>query len=88
MDDRGILRNVIRPVAKSLGIYFEGFGWHSFRRQNLTVIQEVAATPFEATGHSRPLMTSECTVIGLDRRTDAVRRQDRIFSGSREMGNG
>jgi hypothetical protein len=56
MDDRGILRNVIRPVAKSLGIYFEGFGWHSFRRQNLTVIQEVGATPFEAMGHSCPLM--------------------------------
>jgi hypothetical protein len=83
MDDREVLRNVIRPVAKSLGIYFEGFGWHSFRRQNLTVIQEVGATPFEAmaqAGHSRPLMTSEYTVIGLDRRADAVRRlQDRIF---------
>ena len=36
LDDRGLLRNVIRPAAKRLGFYFEGFGWHSFRRQNIT----------------------------------------------------
>lgn len=83
MDDRELLRDVIRPAAKRLGFHFEGFGWHSFRRQNLTVIQEMGATPFEAmaqAGHSRPVMTSEYTVIGLERREEAVRRlQDRIF---------
>jgi integrase len=77
MDDRGLLRNVIRPTAKRLGIYFEGFGWHSFRRQNITGIQEEGATVFEAqaqAGHSRSAMTSEYTIVGLDRREQAVRR--------------
>ena len=83
LDDRAILRDHIRPAAKRLGCYFEGFGWHSFRRQNLTLIQEEGATVFEAqaqAGHSRPMMTSEYTLVGLDRREQAVRRvQERLL---------
>ncbi len=83
MDDRAILSGYIRPVAKRLGFYFEGFGWHSFRRQNLTLIQEEGATAFEAqaqAGHSRPTMTSEYTVVDLERREQAVRRvQERLL---------
>ena len=64
-------------------MYFEGFGWHSFRRQNLTVLQEEGATAFEAmaqAGHSRTAMTSEYTIIDLNRREQAVRRlQTRLF---------
>ena len=52
-DDRAILRNIIRPTAKGLGFYFEGFGWHSFRRQNITVLQEEGATTFEAMAPGR-----------------------------------
>jgi integrase len=82
LDDRGILRSVIRPAAKRLGFYFEGFGWHSFRRQNLTLLQEEGATTFEAmaqAGHSRPAMTSEYTVVDLGRRASAVLRvQERL----------
>ena len=62
LDDRVVLKDVIRPLAKQLGFYFEGFGWHSFRRQNLTLIQEEGASAFEAmaqAGHSRPTITSE-----------------------------
>ncbi|MEO8027412.1 MAG: hypothetical protein ABI823_13110, partial [Bryobacteraceae bacterium] len=85
LDDRTILRSVIRPAAKRLGFYFEGFGWHSFRRQNITLLQEEGATTFEAmtqAGHSRPTMTSEYTIVGLDRREQAVRRlQERLLSG-------
>jgi hypothetical protein len=68
LDDRAILRNVIRPASKRLGFYFEGRGWHSFRRQNITVLQEEGATAFEAmtqAGHSRPAMTGEYTIVGL-----------------------
>jgi len=86
MDDRAILRNVIRPSAKRLGICFEGFGWHSFRRQNLTLLQEEGATTFEAmaqAGHTRPAMTSEYNLVNLDRRIDAVLRvQDRLNMNS------
>ena len=77
MDDRQLLRDVLRPAAKRLGIYFPGFGWHTFRRQNITVIQEEGATPFEAqaqAGHSKPAMTSAYTLVGLDRREAAVRK--------------
>jgi integrase len=77
MDDRAILRGVIRPAAKRLGIYFEGFGWHTFRRQNLTLIQEEGATTFETmaqAGHTRPSITSEYTVVQLGRRAEAVVR--------------
>ena len=85
MDDRAILRNVIRPAARRLGFYFEGFGWHSFRRQNITVLQEEGATTFEAmtqAGHSRPSMTGEYTIVGLGRREQAVRRlQERLQLG-------
>ncbi|HEY3443116.1 MAG TPA: tyrosine-type recombinase/integrase [Paludibaculum sp.] len=83
LDDRGILGEIIRPAAEKLGMYFEGFGWHSFRRQNLTVLQEEGATAFEAmaqAGHSRTAMTSEYTIIDLNRREQAVRRlQTRLF---------
>jgi len=83
LDDRGILRNCIRPIAKRLGIYFEGFGWHTFRRQNVTLMQEEGATLYEAqaqAGHSKPAMTWEYTVVGLERREQAVRRvQQRLF---------
>jgi len=92
MDDRSILRNVIRPAAKSLGFYFEGFGWHSFRRQNITVLQEEGATTFEAmaqAGHSRPSMTGEYTIVGFERREQAVRRlQERLLLDEQPPGLG
>jgi integrase len=84
LDDRAILKDFIRPAAKRLGIYFAGFGWHSFRRQNLTRIQEEGATPFEAqaqAGHSTPTMTSEYTIVSIERRKQAVLRlQDRLLA--------
>jgi len=73
-------------LAEQLGFYCEGFGWHSFRRQNLTLIQEEGASAFEAmaqAGHSRPTMTSEYTIVGLERREQAVLRlQQRLLSPS------
>jgi hypothetical protein len=92
MDDRSILRSVIRPAAKNLGFYFEGFGWHSFRRQNITVLQEEGATTFEAmaqAGHSRPSMTGEYTIVGFERREQAVRRlQERLLLDEQPAGFG
>jgi hypothetical protein len=80
LEDRAVLKDVIRPLAKKLGFYFEGFGWHSFRRQNLTLIQAKGASAFEAmaqAGHSRPTMTSGYTIVGLERREQAVLRLQR-----------
>lgn len=48
-DDRDLLRERFRPVVKRLGLYYVGFGWHAFRRQNITWRQTVGgATPLEA----------------------------------------
>ena len=88
LDDQELLQKVLRPVAEELGIYFPGFGWHTFRRMHLTLVQEAGATTFEAmaqAGHSRPSMTREYTIIGLDRRERAVRRmQRRLFVVGKE----
>jgi integrase len=88
LDDRELLQKVLRPVAEELGIYFPGFGWHTFRRMHLTLVQEAGATTFEAmaqAGHSRPSMTREYTIIGLDRRERAVRQmQRRLFVVGKE----
>ena len=92
LDDRAVLREVIRPAAKCLGFYFEGFGWHSFRRQNITVIQQEGATAFEAmeqAGHSRTAMTAQYTIVGLERREQAVRRlQERLLLGQQPTSAG
>ncbi len=90
LDDRAILRGSIRPTAKRLGFYFEGFGWHSFRRQNLTLMQEEGATPFATmarAGHRQTSMMREYTVIGVARREGAVTKvQERLF-GERRKSN-
>jgi len=76
-DDRDLMRDYIRPRAKSLGIYFEGLGFHSFRREVNTLLQELGASPAEAQlimGHSKPQMTSDYTVLQEARLTELVRR--------------
>lgn len=54
-DDRIILRHFIRPQAKALGLDYEGFGFHAFRRDAITrLVREM--DPFQAmrmAGHSR-----------------------------------
>lgn len=55
-DDRELLRWNFRPVVKALKLYYVGFGWHAFRRENITLRQTLGgATPMEASkaaGHS------------------------------------
>jgi integrase len=86
-NDRAILRDCIRPAAKRLGIYFDGFGWHTLRRENLTLLQEEAATVFEAqaqTGHSKSAMTGQYTLVDMDRREQVVLQvQRRLFGPAR-----
>jgi integrase len=48
-DDRDLLRYEFRPVLKRLKLYYPGFGWHAFRRQNVSWRQQIGgATPLEA----------------------------------------
>src|SRR5579885_387322 len=43
-DDRDILQHFVRPVAKLLGLYYKGFGFHAFRREAITETSELIGT--------------------------------------------
>jgi hypothetical protein len=77
LDERSVLRYELRPVAKKLGLYFEGFGWHTFRRTHLTVLSEEGATAFETRNQARHAKV-ETTMLyvkpSLVRRGAAVER--------------
>lgn len=76
-DDRDVLREILRPAAKRLGIYWPGFGWHTFRRQNVSWRQEAGATPLEAqkaAGHAKLDMTYLYTITDADREREQVER--------------
>ena len=61
---------------KALGLYYEGFGWHAFRRQNVTWRQSLGgATAIEAmkaAGHSSVDMTMHYTLSDVAREGDQV----------------
>jgi integrase len=69
-DDRDLQQHVFRPAAEAVGIYFEGFGMHTFRRLNISWRQEAGATPFEAqkaAGHAQPSTTWAYTITDRER---------------------
>lgn len=74
-DERDLLRFELRPILKKLGLYYRGFGWHAFRRQNITWRQQVGATAYEAqksAGHTRPSTTYDYTLVDVNREKDQV----------------
>jgi integrase len=79
-DDRDLLRFEFRPVLKKLGLYYPGFGWHAFRRQNITWRQQVGgATPLEAqkgARHASLDMTYLYSLTDVERETA---QQQRMF---------
>ena len=69
-DERDLLREQLRPVLKNLKLYYPGFGWHAFRRANVTYRQHAGATPLEAqraAGHSTLDMTMLYTLRDAER---------------------
>lgn len=72
-DDRELLRWEFRPILKRLEIYYQGFGWHVFKRQNITWKQQVGgATPIEAqkaARHASLDMTYLYTLSDAERET-------------------
>ena len=68
LDDRNILKQ-IKPLAERLGLDHSGFGWRTFRRMNITGMQEGddAINVFEAmaqAGHNRPETTMRYMLLG------------------------
>lgn len=77
MDERSILRYQLRPVLKSLGLYFEGFGWHTFRRTHLTTFSQEGGSAFETrdqAGHSKIETTMTYVKTTQERRAATVRK--------------
>jgi integrase len=88
-DERDLLRERFRPVVKRLGLYYVGFGWHAFRRQNITWRQTIGgATPLEAqraAGHGSIDMTLLYTLEDSGRQVQQV---DAMFAKLMEMPEG
>ena len=63
-------------MLKRLKLYYQGFGWHAFRRQNITWRQQVGgATPLEAqraAGHGSLDMTYLYTLNDAEREGSQV----------------
>ena len=80
---------IIRRATRELGFYFEGLGFHSFRRSNITRIQNTAgASAIEAqlhAGHSRVSMTGEYTQIEPERHQELVRKMQESALGKTEV---
>jgi integrase len=77
LDERSVLRYQLRPVAKALQLYFDGFRWHTFRRTHLTALSEEGATAFETrdqAGHAKVETTMLYVKPSLVRRGAAVER--------------
>lgn len=82
-DSSDINQHFLRPTAKKLGIYYQGFGFHAFRREGKTRLAEFL-DPFQVmkmSGHSRADMSLLYTLNDTAKQEAAVRAvQERIMS--------
>ena len=79
-DDRDINQHFLRPAAKRLGIYFQGFGFHQFRRQAITALGIDPMQAQKIAGHSKADMSLHYTLDDRDRQDAAIRKhQNRIL---------
>lgn len=82
-DDRDIRQHFLLPVARALGIYWPGFGFHSFRREAVTNLSAEAG-PAQAqrmAGHSHADMTLHYSQADHDAQDQAIRRIQERFMG-------
>ncbi len=81
-DDRTIRRYFLTPVAKALGLYHAGFGFHSFRREAVTEIAN-ESDPYQAmraAGHSKMDTSLLYGLVDEQRQEQAICRiQERVL---------
>jgi integrase len=80
-DDRTINRAFLRPTAQKLGIYWQGFGFHAFRREAITGIA-AEADPIQAmraAGHTRMDTTLLYGLQDFERQDKAIRRMQSVI---------
>jgi integrase len=72
-DDRDLLRFEFRPILVKLGLYYQGFGWHAFRRQNITWKQQIGGATLpeaqKAARHATLDMTYLYSLTDTERET-------------------
>lgn len=91
MTEMQVRHHMVR-AAKRLGIYFPGFGFHSFRREVSTVLQENGASSIETAvwlGHSKPVMTQRYTLPQRGRMKELalkLEKEEKVVA-IREAGN-
>jgi integrase len=82
-DDRDLNQHFLRPVAKSLGFYWKGFGWHSLRREAVTAIGSVLGIgqAMKMAGHTSSDMSILYTLSELQEQDRAVRALQETILG-------
>lgn len=79
-DDRNVLRFEFRPILKRLNLYHQGFGWHLFRRQNITWKQQIGgATPIEAQKSARHTSLDMTYLYSLSDAERETAQQEKMF---------
>jgi integrase len=81
-DDRDLNQHFLRPAAKKLGFYYQGFGFRALRREAITEIGSVAGIgqAMDAAGHSTMDMSLLYTVQDKTKQEKAIRAfQERIL---------
>lgn len=79
--DNTLLANYLTPRMKKLGIKFPGFGWHTFRRLHLSLMNRNGLTLFDLrrqAGHADVRTTQRYIVDDLEQRTEATNALPRL----------
>ena len=74
--DNTLLANYLSPRMRKLGIKFPGFGWHTFRRLHITLMQQRGLTVFDLrrqAGHADVRTTQRYIADDVERRQEAVK---------------
>ena len=73
--DNNLLNNYLSPRMKKLGIKFDGFGWHTFRRLHLSLMSQQGLSLFDLrqqAGHASVLTTQRYIADDLKARVQAA----------------
>jgi integrase len=80
IQDNTLLANYLSPIMKRLGIKFPGFGWHTFRRLHLSLMQRQGMSLFDMrrqAGHGSVKTTQMYVADDLGERSKAVESMQR-----------
>jgi integrase len=87
--DNTLLANYLTPRMKRLGIKFPGFGWHTFRRLHITLMQQRGLTLFDLrrqAGHADVRTTQRYIADDIGRRQEAVNGLPRVVAIRKKTG--